>query len=286
MTTSSKIFYGTIGAALAAFIGYIAYKKSKSSTPLSTSDILSELLNNNANAPDIGTNAGSVIITPENTNTGSQTGNNSGNNSTTNSGKGDTIHDVFTTTPKSSFTFSPTSGNYPLKVTFKNDSKNATSYLWDFGDGVTSKDSNPVHTYSKEGAFVIKLKALNSKNDSDTYSSSIKVSKATVVTPISLPKASFTLSPTSGNIPLTVTLTNTSTGATSYSWDFGDGTTSGSFNPQKVFSKSGTFNIKLTATNSKGSNSFTKSITASAATTTDTSNKGGSTPSTLSLIHI
>ncbi len=60
------------------------------------------------------------------------------------------------------FSASPLQGNAPLTVTFTNLSKPAasiTSYLWNFGDGVTSTITNPVHTYTQTGYFTVTLKA-------------------------------------------------------------------------------------------------------------------------------
>jgi len=39
----------------------------------------------------------------------------------------------------------------PCAVTFINTSRNADSYLWNFGDGTTSTGSNPVPTYNLNG---------------------------------------------------------------------------------------------------------------------------------------
>ncbi len=47
------------------------------------------------------------------------------------------------------------------KVTFKNASKNATSYAWDFGDGNKATDENPTHTYTKDSTYTVKLTATN-----------------------------------------------------------------------------------------------------------------------------
>jgi PKD repeat protein len=47
-------------------------------------------------------------------------------------------------------------------VTFTNTSTNATSYSWDFGDGASSTDENPVHTYAANGSYTVKLTATNS----------------------------------------------------------------------------------------------------------------------------
>ena len=60
--------------------------------------------------------------------------------------------------PTTNFTFSVTD----LTVTFTNTSSNATSYLWDFGDGVgTSTEENPIYTYAEEGIYTVKLTATN-----------------------------------------------------------------------------------------------------------------------------
>lgn len=49
-----------------------------------------------------------------------------------------------------------------LTVTFTNTSTNALSYLWDFGDGETSTETAPVHTYAVPGIYMVKLLATNS----------------------------------------------------------------------------------------------------------------------------
>jgi PKD repeat protein len=75
-----------------------------------------------------------------------------------------------------------------------------------------------------------------------------------------LPSASFDFSPITGEAPLNVSFTNKSTNATSYSWDFGDGTTSTSINPSHRYSYGGNFTITLVASNGKNSSTITKSI--------------------------
>jgi PKD repeat protein len=63
--------------------------------------------------------------------------------------------------PKAEFSASPTSGPAPLTVTFADASSlgsgSITGYVWDFGDGTTSTDRNPSHTYEDYGAYTVTL---------------------------------------------------------------------------------------------------------------------------------
>jgi hypothetical protein len=49
----------------------------------------------------------------------------------------------------------------PAQVSFTNQSSNATTYLWDFGDGSTSTEVHPVHVYGSGGTYTVKLIAGN-----------------------------------------------------------------------------------------------------------------------------
>jgi len=61
------------------------------------------------------------------------------------------------------FSANPTSGAAPLGVQFTNKSdKNIASFLWDFGDGTTVTDINPVHYYETAGSYTVSLTAFNS----------------------------------------------------------------------------------------------------------------------------
>jgi PKD repeat protein len=78
------------------------------------------------------------------------------------------------------------------------------------------------------------------------------------------PTAHFTASPTSGNAPLTVSFTDTSTGdpTPSPSWDFGDGVgTSTSSTPTYTYTSPGPYTVILTATNTAGSDTEQATIT-------------------------
>ena len=63
-----------------------------------------------------------------------------------------------------------------LTVTFDNLSSGADSYEWDFGDGNTSTEENPVHTYTDGGDYTVSLKATN-EGGSDSFSDNFTLTK-------------------------------------------------------------------------------------------------------------
>ena len=69
---------------------------------------------------------------------------------------------------------------------------------------------------------------------------------------------------------LTATFTNTSSGADSYSWDFGDGNSSTDANPSHTYGADGTYTVSLTATNEGGNDSASESVTVAAASNCET----------------
>ena len=72
--------------------------------------------------------------------------------------------------PQAVFTATPDGQTMPLTVAFTNQSVNATSYQWDFGDGQTSTEESPSHTYTLFGTFTAKLTAVNGEQTSEqTY---------------------------------------------------------------------------------------------------------------------
>ena len=118
--------------------------------------------------------------------------------------------------------------------------------MWNFGDGTTSTDENPVHLYPNIGTYTVKLYAFDStscnKIDSTTAIVSVK----------SIPVADFTFSPITPLENTPTNFTNHSVGATHYVWNFGDGDTSIEVNPTHLFNATGTYNVCLTAINDAG----------------------------------
>ncbi|MEZ4888826.1 MAG: PKD domain-containing protein [Chitinophagales bacterium] len=78
------------------------------------------------------------------------------------------------TPPSASFAFTPSDADY-LQITFSNESGSATDYTWDFGDGMTSTEKNPVHTYSAAGDYTVSLTSSDKLNVSSTTTRTIEI---------------------------------------------------------------------------------------------------------------
>ncbi|AKB81749.1 cell surface protein [Methanosarcina barkeri 3] len=155
-------------------------------------------------------------------------------------------------TPIADFTAKPTSGDVPLTVEFVDTSANSPlSWTWDFGDGTTSNEQNPKHTYNIPGSYNVTLTVTNANGNDSRIKTNYIITNSLV--------ADFTATPLSGGAPLTVTFTDQSTGTpTSWAWDFGDGATSKENNPTHIYSTPGTYTVNLTVTNIGGTNSTVK----------------------------
>ena len=159
---------------------------------------------------------------------------------------------VVSSGPNAGFTF--TTNN--LTATFTNNSSNASTYLWNFGDGISSAAVNPIHTYAAAGTYNVTLTAVGSCG-TNTTSQSVTVTAAPTG-----PTANFTSNhsnPICGGT--VVNFTDISTGnPTSWSWSFPGGTPSSSTlqNPTVTYNTAGTRNVTLTATNANGSDTETK----------------------------
>jgi len=144
-------------------------------------------------------------------------------------------------TPIADFTASSTYGNAPLNVSFTDNSTDATSWYWKFGDGNISRERNPTHNYSTEGNYTVIL-AVNNTNGWSAKTQEITVQNG-------LPAVDFSADNSSGSVQFT----DSSQNATSWSWDFGDGETSTDESPVHTYSAAGNYTVTLTASNEMGS---------------------------------
>lgn len=150
--------------------------------------------------------------------------------------------------PQAGFIGEPRTGQVPLIVRFMDMSGGSpTSWLWNFGDGETSTEQNPVHEYRKSGTYTVALTVRNQ------FGTGQKVEKDYIKAGI-LPQAQFAVVPSEGEAPLTVQFNDLSTGLpTAFSWDFGDGSGSVEQNPVHTYVKEGEYTVSLTVSNQFGS---------------------------------
>ena len=162
--------------------------------------------------------------------------------------------------PIAQFSASPTSGVNPLTVHFTDlSSLSPTRWTWDFGDGSTSSEQNPVHTYADAGSYTVSLVVSNSGgSDSETKYYYITVNPA-----YRPPGASFTANPPTAAQPYTVQFIDRSTGPpTNWSWQFGDGGTSDLQNPVHTYPNTpATWYVTLNVSNPAGSSETTGTVT-------------------------
>ncbi|PLW95112.1 MAG: hypothetical protein C0592_00800, partial [Marinilabiliales bacterium] len=123
-------------------------------------------------------------------------------------------------------------------------------YLWDFGDGNTSTQTNPTHTYASPGVYTVCLTI----SDSCGTDSSC----ATVTVTCLSPNAAFS----AGINNLSVNFTDMSSNSpSSWMWDFGDGNTSIMQHPTHTYAAAGTYTVCLLVSNSCGMDTVCSPVT-------------------------
>ncbi len=121
------------------------------------------------------------------------------------------------------FDIDETDGCSPLTVNFDNQSEgNIEMFFWDFGDGTFSIETDPTHTFTNFTDSVITYTVTLSVVSTTFFCIETYTMDVTVYPYI---EAGFTLTPFEGCHPLEVVFGNTSDGATSWQWDFGNGET-------------------------------------------------------------
>lgn len=161
--------------------------------------------------------------------------------------------------PVAEFEANLTEGYAPLTVNFTDlSSNNPTSWAWDFdGDGaIDSTVQNPTHNYTSPGVYTVSLKVVNDYGE-NTFTEPAYIH----VTDVAAPIASFTVTPYSGYVSLEVNFTDTSTGATSWFWDFGDGENSTEINPVHTYDTKGIYTVCLNVSNGYGWDVYSDTIT-------------------------
>jgi PKD repeat protein len=151
--------------------------------------------------------------------------------------------------PQTNFKPDVVSGCAPLSVNFNNNTTGAVSFQWDFGDGSTSIQQHPSHTYTANGNYTVKLIALNAMGCSDTMIYPVQISVSSLVMN-HVPPAPVTVC-----APYTVFFAD-NTAASAWLWEFGDGTTSSLSNPRHTFASPGIYQVDLTVWLANGGCSY------------------------------
>ncbi len=160
--------------------------------------------------------------------------------------------------PEASFSVTPAQANLADTVRFTNTSKNAVSYSWSFGNGLTSTEESPHTQYNEAGTYEVVLIA---KGPGGTTRE-----MQTVTINESAPKAGFEVQE-AGSLfaEEMVQFTNTTqpdVPGQTYLWNFGDAEDSSSEdkNPSFTYPEPGTYTVTLTATGEGGSTSYSQDV--------------------------
>ncbi|MFH0893326.1 MAG: PKD domain-containing protein [Bacteroidota bacterium] len=152
--------------------------------------------------------------------------------------------------PVASYNAVPTTLCANDSVQFMNTSSDATTYNWIFTGGTPANStlSNPYVTYATAGTYNVSLIATGpGGSDTTTLMNYITVNP--------LANAAFSASATTVHLPsANVVFTNASTNATSFLWNFGDGTTSTDQDPWHTYTTTGLFTVTLIAYNAQCGN--------------------------------
>ena len=160
--------------------------------------------------------------------------------------------DVLPPQSQAEFSASATTVKIGEDIQFTNTSQNATAYLWSFGDGTTSNQVAPRKSYQSSDVFLVSLVSTGAGG------STISTLEITVT-----PASGFTIAEEDNLIAkIPLQLTNTSMGATSYKWSFGDSDNSVSTEetPTFAYATAGTYTITLEATSAAGTHTFSKEV--------------------------
>ena len=130
-------------------------------------------------------------------------------------------------------------------IQLTNQSANATTYAWNFGDGNTSVLVNPSHTYNTSGLYIIRLISFRNNPSGDIC---IDTAFQQVQVRDTLPGL-FSMSDSVSNCaPLTVIFVNRNRPSVTANWNFGDGSTATGDSVVHTFSLPGTFYVNLLVT--------------------------------------
>ncbi len=165
--------------------------------------------------------------------------------------------------PSVSFDYFPEEIYPGDEVNFQDNSVDYDGWIvdrtWDFGDGETSKTSDPTHVYEEPGEYRVTLTVEDNMGATNSTHRYLKVES-------SAPVADFTYQPDNPQVNEEVRFLDNSTerrgDIISWEWDFGDGTVSEEQDPTHLFQEEGEYSVTLTVIDEDGeSDTITKTVT-------------------------
>ncbi|MEF8847183.1 MAG: PKD domain-containing protein [Candidatus Paceibacterota bacterium] len=160
--------------------------------------------------------------------------------------------------PTASFNATPTKGTVPLRVNFDASDSNdpdgsIVSYSWDYDNGDVDSGKRNSYTFNNPGTYYVQLQVKDNDGATDSTTRGIEVKAAQN----EAPKANFTVSPNSGEVPLQVTCDASSSldpdgNIVSYSWRFGNGATDSGKHATYTYNQAGEYGITLTVRDNDG----------------------------------
>jgi PKD repeat protein len=155
------------------------------------------------------------------------------------------------------FTSSVDGGLAPLGIQFVDTSSgNPISYLWDFDDGSTSTEKDPYHEFTNIGTYRVLLTITGRTGETSLISKDIRVIDKNIISRFI---AEFPNYPDLHKVQF-YDKSYSSTGITSWNWNFGDGGTANTSDPLHVYSGSGKFYPTLTVSNGYWSNTSSREL--------------------------
>jgi PKD repeat protein len=125
------------------------------------------------------------------------------------------------------------------------------SRAWDFGDGATSTERNPSHTYAAEGQYSVTLRVSDDDGADDTRTHSASPT-APAPDPNDPPHAEFEVTCQDLRCTFVDRSDDPDGSVVSWAWDFGDGSTSNERNPSHTYAAAGRYTVLLVATDNDG----------------------------------
>ena len=155
--------------------------------------------------------------------------------------------------PEASFSFSPDFPAIGETVEFSDQSVDLDGFIvartWDFGDGISSSEANPLHAFTSKGVYTVKLNVTDDVGATVSAISTVSVGNE-------FPVAQFTYSPNNPTTQSEVQFIDDSTDSDGYvasrSWDFGDGSLSFEPDPKYRYPMDGFYVVTLVVSDDVG----------------------------------